>query len=529
MYRRSTLAITGIVLVLLFIAGVGSAESPRYGGTFVFGRGADSVSLDPINVTDGESLIVTRQIFDGLLQYNEKNTSVEPALAVSWTVSKDEKVWTFKLRQGVKFHDGTPFNAEAVKFNFERWKDPKNPYHQGAFEYYSYMFVQGETDLIKSVDVVDDYTIRFVLERPLAPFLANLAMTPFAIASPAAIKKYGADVGNHPVGTGPFKFVRWDHGDKIIIERNDAYWGGKPYLDKVIFRSIPDNSARFMELESGSIDIMDGMSPDDVKLAGRNKALQVILRPSFNVGYMSMHMDKKPFDNIKVRKAIAHAINKPAIIKAFFAGLAEVAKNPMPPSLWGYNDKVKDYEYDPAKAKSLLAEAGYPNGFETTLWAMPVPRPYMPQPQKIAEAIQADLAAVGIKVKIVSYDWATYLDKIAYGEHDMCLIGWIGDNGDPDNFIYVLFAGSNAVPGRASNYSFYKNDKVDEMLVKAQTVSDQATRTKLYEDVQQLIHDDCPWVPLVHSTPPLSAKKEVMGYIPHPTGSESFRKVWINR
>ncbi len=529
MNRTPRLVVVLVAAALVVgIAGIGSAETPKQGGTLIYGRGGDSVSLDPINVTDGESLIVTRQIFDGLLQYDEKDTSVKPALALSWSVSKDEKVWTFKLRQGVKFHDGTPFNAQAVKFNFDRWKDGKNPYHQGPFEYYYYMFVQGDTDIIKSVDVVDDYTVKFVLEKPLAPFLANLAMTPFAIASPESIKKYGADVGNHPVGTGPFKFVSWDHGDKIVLERNDSYWGGRPYLDKVVFRSIPDNSARFMELQAGSISMMTDPNPDDVPIAEKDKSLKVLLRPSFNVGYMAINMDKKPFDDIRVRQAIAHAINKAAIVKAFFAR-AQVAKNPLPPSLWGYNDDVKDYEYDPAKAKKLLADAGYKNGFDTTLWAMPVPRPYMQQPQKIAEAIQADLAAVGIRAKIVSYDWATYLDKIAYGEHDMCLIGWTGDNGDPDNFIYVFFHSSNAVAGRASNYSFYRSDKVDKLLEDAQKVSDIATRTKLYKQAQQIIHDDCPWVPIVHSTPPLVAKTEVMGYVPHPTQSETFRTVWINK
>jgi peptide/nickel transport system substrate-binding protein len=272
--------------------------------------------------------------------------------------------------------------------------------------------------------------------------------------------------------------------------------------------------------------MMDGMNPDDVVLVKKDKSLKLVLRPSFNVGYLAMNMEKKPFDNQKVRLAVQKAINKQAIVDAFFAGLAKPAKNPMPPSLWGYNDKIKDHGYDPAAAKKLLAEAGFPNGFETTLWAMPVPRPYMPQPQKIAEALQADLAKIGIKAKIVSYDWATYLDKTMNGEHDMALLGWTGDNGDPDNFLYVLLDKDNTVKPGANNISFYRSDALHEVLIKAQTVSDPKERAALYEKAQVIIHGDAPMVTLVHSTPPLGLKTGVMDFIAHPTESESFLKVW---
>ncbi|MGE5507854.1 MAG: ABC transporter substrate-binding protein [Chitinophagales bacterium] len=517
-----------LVAVLVLVMGV-PAFAAKTGGTLVYGRGGDSKSLDPANVTDGESLKVTRQIFDGLVQFSAQDTSVKPALATSWETSKDGLIWTFHLRKGVKFHDGTPFNAEAVKFNFDRWRLKDNPYHKGgSFDYWESMF-GGFPGVVKDVKVVDDATVQFTLARPQAPFLANLAMQSFAIASPEAVKKHIDDLGNHPVGTGPFKFVRWDHGDKVTLEANKEYWGGRPYLDRLIYRSIPDNSARLMELQAGNIDIMDGMNPDDVKLVKADKNLQLVLRPSFNVGYLAMNFDKKPFDNLKVRLAIQKAINKQAIVDAFFAGLAKPAKNPMPTSLWGYNDTIKDYGYDPAGAKKLLAEAGFPNGFETTLWAMPVPRPYMPQPQKIAEAIQADLAKIGVKAKIVSYDWATYLDKTMNGEHDMALLGWTGDNGDPDNFLYVLLDKDSAVKPGANNISFYRSDALHDVLIKAQVSSDQKERIALYKKAQVIIHNDAPMVTLVHSTPPIGLKKLVQGYIPHPTESESFLKVWLNK
>lgn len=528
MAKKRILVISLLVIALVAgMAALGQA-APKYGGTLIFGRQGDSVSLDPANVTDGESLRVTRQVYDALLDYSEKDTSIRPALATSWENSADGLTWTFKLRKNVKFHDGTPFNAEAVKFNFDRWRDKSNPYHQGEFEYWVGMF-GGFPGVVKSVDVVDEYTVKFVLERPVAPFLANLAMSPFSIASPTAIKKYGEEYGNHPVGTGPFKFVRWDRGDKIVLEANKDYWDGKPYLDKVIFRTIPENSARLMELQSGSIDLIDGVNPDDVALAKADKNLQIFLRPSFNIGYLAMNMEKKPFDNVKVRQAVAMAINKAGIVKAFYAGLAEPAKNPMPPSLWGYNNKVKDWPYDPAKAKKLLAEAGFPNGFSTTLWAMPVARPYMPQPQKIGEAIQADLAKIGIKATITSFDWGTYLDKTSNGEHDMALLGWTGDNGDPDNFLYVLLDKDNAVKPNANNISFYRSEQVHKLLIEAQTVADMKKRTALYEKAQEIIHNDVPMVTLVHSTPPLAGRKYVKGFIPHPTQSETLATVWLDK
>ncbi|GAB6933419.1 ABC transporter substrate-binding protein [Calditerricola satsumensis] len=496
--------------------------------TLVFGRGSDAVGLDPANVTDGESIRVTHQIFDTLVQYNEEDTTVKPALATEWNVSEDGKVWTFKLREGVKFHDGTDFNADAVVFNFQRWMDKNHPYHHGDFEYYGYMF-GGFPGIIQKVEKTGPYEVKITLKEPNAPFLQTLAMPAFAIASPAAIKKYGKDFFKNPVGTGPFIFKEWKKDDRIVLERNDNYWGEKAKIKTLIFRVIPDNAARFLELQAGTIDIMDGLNPEDVPNVKNNPDLQLILRPSMNVGYLAMNMDKKPFDNPKVRQAINHAINKQALIDAFYGGLAKPAKNPLPPTLWGYNDEIQDYEYNPEKAKALLAEAGYPNGFKTTLWAMPNPRPYMPQPQQIAQAIAADLAKVGIEAKIVSYEWGTYLEKTKNGEHDMALLGWTGDNGDPDNFLYVLLDKDNAVKGSAGNISFYRSDELHALLIQAQRETDQKKREELYKKAQEIIHRDAPWVPLAHATPPLAARAYVKNYVPHPTGSEPLNKVDVQK
>ncbi|MBO8128403.1 MAG: ABC transporter substrate-binding protein [Peptococcaceae bacterium] len=521
----------------LLIAGCGGegtsdqdagAPAQKSDNVLVWGRGGDSVGLDPAIVTDGESAKVTINIFDTLVEYEPDSTAVRPALATDWSVSEDGTVWTFKLREGVKFHDGTDFNADAVVYNFERWMHKDHPLNNGECKYWAYMFNGYDEDsMVTSVEATGDYEVKITLKEPFAPFIQNLAMFSFGIASPAALEKYGEDFFKNPVGTGPFKFVEWIPDDKVVLEKNEEYWGEKAKVDKLVFRSIPDNSARFLELQAGTIDIMDGVNPDDVAAAKANENLEVVLRPSMNVGYLAMHMEKEPFDNVLVRRAINHAINKEAIIEAFFTGLAKPAKNPMPPSLWGYNDDIEPYEYDPAKAKALLAEAGYPNGFKTTLWAMPVPRPYMPQPQKIAEAIQADLAAVGIEAEIVSYEWGTYLEKAENGEHDMILLGWTGDNGDPDNFLYVLLDKDNAVVGSSANYAFYKSDEVHDLLIAAQKEMDQDKRAQLYKEAQEIIHRDAPWVPLDHSTPPLFMYKYVKGYVPHPTGVEKLNTVSV--
>jgi len=494
--------------------------------TFVFARSGDSVGLDPADITDGESIYVTDQIFEGLLKYKPDSTELLPSLATEWENSKDGLTWTFKLRQGVKFHDGTDFNAEAVKYNFDRWRLTTHPRHKGDFEYYTSMF-GGFPGIIKDVQVVDPYTVKFVLTKPQAPFLSNLAMRTFAISSPAAVEKSKDDYFKNPVGTGPFKFVKWEKDQQIIVERNDTYWGEKAKLKQVVFRVIPDNSARLMELQAGKIDAAVDINPDDAKTVEQDANLQLLLRPSMNLGYMAMNMDKAPLNNVKVRQAINHAINKQAIIDAFYGGLAKPAKNPLPPSLWGYNDEVQDYNYDPAKAKALLAEAGVPNGFKTKLWAMPVARPYMPQAKEIAQAIQQDLAKVGIQAEIVSYDWATYIQKGQAGEHELYLFGWTGDNGDPDNFLYYLLDKTNTVKGAASNVSFYKNDKVHDLLVKAQEEPDQNKRADLYKQAEVLIKADAPMVPLVHSTPPVAAKKSVKNWLLHSTGTEPFDKIVI--
>ena len=487
--------------------------------TLIFGRGSDSITLDAAIPTDGESIYVTNQIYDTLVRYEEESTEVKPALATDWEVSDDNLVWTFQLRDDVTFHDGNEFTAEDVVYNFERWTT------SSEFFYYGYMFgatADNMKGIIDKVKATDDNEVEIHLSEPNAPFLQTLAMPPFGIASPEAIEEYGEDYFKNPVGTGPFVFEEWVPDDSITVTKNEDYFGEAANVEKVIFRTIPDNGARFMELQAGSIDLMMGLNPQDIQTAEDDENLQIIRRPSMNVSYMALNTDKEgPMSEKLVRQAINLAIDKEELLK-LYEGIGKPAKNPIPPSLWGYNDDIEDYEYDVEEAKALLAEAGYADGFDIKLYTFANPRPYMPQPKVSAQAIQEMLKEVNINVEVIENDWDSHLTATENGEHDMAFLGWTGDNGDPDNFFYVLLDKDNTKIGSAGNIAFYKSDDVHDLFKSAQMEMDQDKRTEYYMEAQEIIHEDAPWFPIAHTTPPLAAKKNIKDYLPHPTGSEPF-------
>ncbi|KGX93996.1 peptide ABC transporter substrate-binding protein [Pontibacillus halophilus JSM 076056 = DSM 19796] len=498
------------------------ASSGESQDTLVYARGGDSTSLDPITTTEGEAFRVTENIFETLVNYEEDSTELTQGLANDWQISEDGLTYTFTLEEGVKFHDGTDFNAEAVVFNFERWMNGNDE----QFPYYTMFggFKGDEGHVIESVTAVDETTVEFKLKRPQAPFIKNLAMSPFGIASPTAVEESGDSFKENPVGTGPFKFVEWKREEKITLEKNEEYWKeGVPKLNRVIYTVIPENSARLNALKTGEVDLIDGVNPSDVEGIKGDDSLQILERPSMNVGYLGFTMNRDtPLADQKVRQALSHAVPKDQLIEAFYAGLAEPASTVIPPSIEGYNDELNGYEYDIEKAKSLLEEAGYADGFEFELWYMPIARPYIPEGQKIAEVLQQSFAEVGVTANLQTADWSTYLEKARAGDFDAFLLGWTGDNGDPDNFIYTLLdkdsIGSN-------NYTYYSNDELHDVLIEAQTITDQEQRNELYKQAQEIIQDDAPWVPLVHSTPVVAAKANLSGYVPHPTGSEPVTNV----
>lgn len=493
------------------------------GKTLIFGRGSDSASLDPSRAVEGETFRVTKNIFEKLLDFEDDSMEVVPSLAKDWDISDDGLIYTFELEEEVTFHDGTDFNADAVVKNFERWAggdSERFPYYQSMFGGY-----EGDEDhLIESVEAEDEFTVVFTLQRPQASFLKNIAMDMSAIASPTAFEDLGDDeFEKNPVGTGPFQFVEWKQNDSITVEKHEDYWvEDLPKLDSIVFRSIPDNSARINALKAGEIDLADGINPYDGEQIENDDNLQLIERPSMNVGYLGLTVTREPFDQKEVRQAMNYAIDRESIIEAFFEGYAEIAANPMPPIIEGYNEDIDAYPYDPEKAKELLKEAGLEDGFDMELWAMPEPRPYMPDGQKIAEAIQKDLADINVNAEIVSHEWATYLELAEKGEADAFLMGWTGANGDPDNFLYVLLdedsIGSN-------NYTYFGTEKTHELFIDAQIESEQEKRNKLYEEAQEIIHDEAPWVPIAHSTPLLGAASDVINYEPHPTSADSLKHV----
>ncbi|NNE44804.1 MAG: ABC transporter substrate-binding protein [Gemmatimonadetes bacterium] len=504
--------------------------SPVAGGTLIYGRGMDAVGLDPAHESDGESFKICDNVYECLVRFADDGTDVEPQLATSWTTSPDGKTWTFHLRRDVKFHCGHDFSADAVAYSIERQWGAREPRHEhygvgGPYPFWGYL---GMDDVLQSIDVLDPTTVRFQLSEPSAPFLSNLACNFAAIVCPHTATERGEEFFRHPCGTGPYRMTEWKRSEMITLEKFEDYWDYPPYLDRIVFRSIPDNSTRFFELLSGSIHMMDGIPPDDTSAIEGNRALKLLGAPGMNVAYLAMNLDHKPFDDPRVRRAVSHAIDKNAIVEGLYAGLAEIAVGPVPPNVFGAKPGLSDYDLDLDLARELLAEAGYPEGFETTLWAMSGPRPYMPQPVRLAQVLQSNLAAIGIHAKIVTYEWGTYLDRVHRGHHDMALLGWQADNGDPDNFLFVHFDKSAAVPP-AGNIAFYRDERVHELLVGGQRTVDPELRLPLYHEAQELIHRDAPWVPLVHTMELAAMRHEVSGYRLHPTGRVLLSRVWLAR
>jgi peptide/nickel transport system substrate-binding protein len=514
------------------------AAAPVVAQTFVFGAQGEPVQLDPAVITDGISSRITRQIFDGLVKYKGATTEVEPALAERWELSRDGRVWIFHLRRNVKFHDGTPLDAAAVVWNFERWWKSSHPQHENqvkagqTFEYWEAQFGGfDDKSIVSKVEAVGSHAVRITLKEPQAPFLANLAMFVFDIASPKTVEQWGTEFGKRPVGTGAYKFLEWKPNQEVILEANPDYWGVKPRVKRVVVRNIKDNSQRLGALKAGEIHGMEGLNPDDVAVVKRDPNLQLLLRPTNTTGYVAFNYNVKEFQDKRVRQAFAHAINKKVIVDALYGGTGLVASQFQPPSLWGHNRELKDFEYSPARAQELLKQAGFAQALSEitwedgkkeplVFWYMSRSRPYFPNPKEIGEAIAADLAKVGIKAQLQTTEWAVYLDKRKNGQLPLYMLGWTGDNGDPDNFLCYFFC----QPG-AAREGFYANKTLAEVLLRAQKMTNQNERAKLYRQAEQMLRDDVGRLFIANNQPPLAFSKRVKGYVPHPTGSEYFNSV----
>ena len=525
--RRLSAVVVSLAIAALAVGCAGGASSPAGStGTLVFGRNRDAVRLDPAVVTDGMSLNVAKVTMEGLVRYKVGSFDIEPSLATSWTMSADGKVWTFELRHNVKFQDGTPFDAAAVKFNFDRWRNKADPYHKwGNYSYYGSQF-GGFPGAIADVKVVAPDRVRFILTKPVAPFLANLAMPTFSISSPTAVKKRLEDYFRQPVGTGPFQVAEWIKDDHITLRRFDGYWGPKAKLDAVILRDIPDQATSLLQIQNGDLDGWEYPRSGDLGRLAKDPKLVLYHQPPNNLMYLAINNLKPPFQNVLVRRAISEAIDARAIVKHFYDPAAIVADEFLPSVVWPHGVKT-EYKYDPAHARSLLAQAGFPHGFSTTLWYMTTPRPYLPEPQRVAETIQANLRAVGIDAKLEGLEWGIYLQKTQNAENNLSLAGWTGDNGDPDNFLYVLLDKDSANTPGAQNVCYWKDENYHKLMIEAQQTIDKAQRAAIYAKALKLFHDQAPCVPLVHTSPPIVFKKTVQGYIPNPDSSELFQNLSI--
>ncbi|TMI91083.1 MAG: ABC transporter substrate-binding protein [Bacillati bacterium ANGP1] len=526
--RLSRGAVLALATIGCLAAGLLFSPAARVGwaaqmnDTFVWGKSGDADTLDNQVSSNGETSEVTTQVYNLLVRAKQGQTDIEPDLAESWSVSPDGLVWTFKLRKGVTFHDGTPWNAEAAKFNFDRMADPKNPYHAVKgfdFEYWNDFMA----DSFKEARVVDPYTLQVVLNKPNAPLVYNLSIISFDMASPASFQKYGGEgVGQHPVGTGPYKFVEWIRDDHITLEANPSFFRkGLPKTRRIVMRVIKDNAARFLALRANEVHAMELPNTDDVKVAQNDPTLKVGFRPPFNTGWVRFNMNNDLFKDKRIRQAVAIAINRPAIVQGLYAGFGEVAQQHMPPLMWGRAQTGMGYDYNPAKARQLLAEAKYPNGFSLDFWYIPVSRPYFPAGKEIGTAIASDLGRIGIRVHLMTEDWAAYLKDRKTNKFPIFMIGWIGDNGDPDDWMGFFFPKYD--PGNA--YLSYNNPAVFDAINKGKVAVSQAERAKLYAQAEQMILSDYRDIPIAHAKVPLLMRKNVEGLVGQPDANEYMETV----
>jgi dipeptide transport system substrate-binding protein len=513
------------------------ALAPASAKTLVYCSEGSPENFSPSINTTGTSFDALSPIYSRLVEFERGGTAVVPGLAERWTVTPDGKEYTFFLRKGVKWHSNKNFkptrdmNADDIIFAIERqWKE-NHPYFKVTSSNHSYFMGMGMDKQIKSVDKIDSMTLKITLNKPEAPFLSGWAMEYAGIQSKEyadAMLKAGTPekIDQEPIGTGPFYLVQYQKDAVIRYKAFPEFYAGKAKIDDLVYAITTDASVRWAKLQKGECHIMPYPNPADLDAMRKDPKISVLEQPGLNVGYLAYNTTKKPFDDVRVRKAINMAINKQAIIDAVYLSTGVAAKNPIPPTQWSYNDAIKDDAFDPAAAQKLLAAAGLPNGFTTDLWAMPVQRPYNPNAKRIAELMQADLAKIGVKAEIKSFEWGEYRKRLQAGEHQMGMLGWTGDNGDPDNFLHTLL-GCDAAKTGGSNVAKFCFQPFEDLVLKAKTITDPTARGKLYEQAQVIFKEQAPWFTIAHAVQLKPVRKEVIDFKLSPFGRHNFYGVDI--
>jgi len=523
--------------------GGGEENTSDVDSTFVFGSSGDIAGLDPAMANDGETFRVSRQIFEGLVGVEAGTADPAPGLAESWEQSEDGLEYTFQLKEGVMFHDGTDFNAEAVCFNFDRMNNFTGLAATESLSYYWGKLMRGYAETGTSIyggcEATSETEATITLTQPFAGFIPALSLPSFAIQSPAALEEFSADeVGGtaeapvlseyaqgHPVGTGPFKFDAWAPGESVTLSAYEDYWGEQGQVQEIIFQNIGDTTARRQALESGSIDGYDLVAPADIG-ALEEAGFNLVNRDPFNILYLAMNQAVPALADVRVRQAIAHAIDKEQLVTQVLPEGTEVAREFMPPAVIGWNEDVTTYDYDPEAAQALLAEAGYSESNPLTLqfnYPVNVSRPYMPNPEQIYTNLASQLEAVGIVLTPVGEDWnPTYLDRIQGGQdHGVHLLGWTGDYNDPDNFVGTFFA-------TAGNEWGFTNEELTASLTEARGLATEEEQEAAYLAVNEQIMEFLPGLPLAHPVPTLAFAERVTSYPASPVQDEVYNLVELS-
>ena len=495
-------------------------------------------SFNPQLVTSGTSYDATANIiYNQLVTYKPGTTEIAPSIAKSWSISNDGLRYTFNLRKDIPFHGSQIFtprrnlNADDVLFSFNRQRLENHPYHGISGGRYPYFKAQSMERLIKDIRKTGEHQVEFVLTRPESPFLSILA-TPFASILSAEYAqqlnrlRHPEWIDNKPIGTGPFRFERYEPDAYIRYKRFDDYFSDVKRVKNLVFAITPDAAMRFARFSAGECDVMSYPLPVHLRVAQKND-LQSVQTPGLNVAYWAFNTEKPPFHDAKVRQALTMAVDREAILQTVYDRQATMAINPIPPSSWAYNKNITKVTYSKRKALELLKEAGYENGFSIDIWAMPIQRAYNPNARKMAEMIQQDLADINVDVRIVTYEWGTFLSRVSQGLHHSVLLGWNADNADPNNFFSPLLSCSSSVSG--NNYAKWCNNQFDDLILKARTSSEQAERTQYYLKAQEIFKQEAPWLTIAHANNSVLVQPEVNGLIVSPIGNINFEGVTLKK